>query len=248
MIRVGRTVYDKKGKRTDPSFEGFTNIVVLMKSHSKWGPLSPYYLKNEKGVIMENYWQFSKIYDKIPDTTQYFSRYNNKITWTHGEECHVKDGKLTQEYYNWRKKGMKCKYAIRYPVGYKYRTKCLYALANKSDGTIDESDKLDYIQSRKKIYVPEYCRLVKSEKRFKELKTRLAAGENLLIIEVDGPHQESLDYYKTKYSVSNNFIQNNTMLINKNNIKIMLNDPKHPFGHGYCLAMALLDKAVTWNK
>ena len=27
----------------------------------------------------------------------------------------------------------------------------------------------------------------------------------------------------------------------------MLNDPKHPFGHGYCLAMVLLNKEVEWN-
>lgn len=36
------------------------------------------------------------------------------------------------------------------------------------------------------------------------------------------------------------------MLITKENISIMLNDTKHPFGHGYCLAMALLDKDIEW--
>ena len=80
------------------------------------------------------------------------------------------------------------------------------------------------------------------------LKNRLINGENLLIIEVDGPHQESLDYYKEKYEVGDDFIQKNTMLANDENINIMLNDTKHPFGHGYCLAMTLLDKDIEWNK
>ena len=30
------------------------------------------------------------------------------------------------------------------------------------------------------------------------------------------------------------------MLITPENLNIMLNDPKHPYGHGYCLAKALL--------
>jgi len=54
MIRVGRTIYNKSGKRFDPSFDGFTSIVVLMKSHSEWGILGPYHLKDENDRIMEN--------------------------------------------------------------------------------------------------------------------------------------------------------------------------------------------------
>jgi hypothetical protein len=119
---------------------------------------------------------------------------------------------------------------------------------DKPDGTIDEDNKLDYVESRKKIYVKEYCRLVKKHPKFKELKKRLEKGENLLITEVDGPHQESLDYYKEKYGVDDNFIQDDTIIVSENNINIMLNDPKHPFGHGYCLAMALLEKDEEWNK
>ena len=37
------------------------------------------------------------------------------------------------------------------------------------------------------------------------------------------------------------------LLINQNNMRVMLNDAKHPFGHGYCLAMALLGKVEEWN-
>ena len=129
--------------------------------------------------------------------------------------------------------------AIRYPVGYHYRHKCLFALADDNVGEIDFTP-LNYIEARKKIYYPLYTRLVRKENQFKELKGRLDQGENLLIVEVDGPHQESLDYYKDKYMVDDNFIEKKTLLANRDNLSIMLNDPKHPFGHGYCLAAALL--------
>ena len=65
-------------------------------------------------------------------------------------------------------------------------------------------------------------------------------GENLLIIEVDGPHSEAINYYQQKYNVKGDFIEQNTMLATPENLEIMLNDPKYPYGHGYCLANILL--------
>lgn len=242
MLRVGRCVYKGvKTPRSDPSYEGFTPIIVLMKGHSKYGELGPYDLVDEKGRIHENIWQFSKVYEKIPKSKQKFSRTTKTIVWDHPAETHIKDGELTDEYYKWRKKGMYNKYAVRYPVGFYHRHKCLYALADGADGKVDVDNQLGYIESRKEIYVKEYCRLVKKEPKFKELKARLEKGDNLLIFEVDGPHQESLQFYKNKYKVDDDFIENGTMVANKDNLKIMLNDTKHPFGHGYCLAMAILD-------
>lgn len=47
---------------------------------------------------------------------------------------------------------------------------------------------------------------------------------------MDGPHEEDLQYYK-----------NNTILATKDNLTIILNDSKCPFGHGYCLASILLN-------
>ena len=81
---------------------------------------------------------------------------------------------------------------------------------------------------------------------------------------MDGPCQSSLDYYKEKYDVDDNFIVDHTMEVTDKNIDIMLNDRKHPFGplrgegsprgyprrlgrrvgHGYCLAMALLNMEI----
>jgi hypothetical protein len=213
----------------------------MTKSYKDWYELSPYSLKNKKGQIMENIWQFSKVYETVPAYTAYYSRYNKKVIWEHGAETHVKSDKLTNDYWKWRQKGMDNKYAVRYPVGFYHRHKCIYAIKENKKKYSSKSKKLDYVESRKAIYVPLYMKLVREEKKFDKLKKMLENGENLLIIEVDGPHEESLKYYKDKYSVSSKFIENSTIVVNKDNMKIMLNDRKHAFGHGYCLAMAVLD-------
>lgn len=245
-MRVGRRVYNNKiGTYVDPSYPGFTKILVLTKS-TEYGSLGPYVLTDEKDRIMENVWQFQKLYKTVPAACEKLSRYDKTIIWQHPEETHIdKNKNITEKYWKWREKGMNNKYYVRYPVGFNNMSKCVCAIKEFDDGTFSEP--LDYIQARKHIYVPLYCRLVKKQKQFKELQNRLKNGEKLLIIEVDGPHQESLDYYKEKYHVADNFITNYTIEVTKENMEIMLNDPKHPFGHGYCLAMALLNKDDEWT-
>ena len=44
----------------------------------------------------------------------------------------------------------------------------------------------------------------------------------------------------SEYGVSEDFIVNDTVVANVENMKLLLNDTKANFGHGYCLAMALL--------
>ncbi len=245
MLRVGRRAYTTNGNYTEPNYTGFTQILVLTKS-TEYGSLGPYELKDERGYIMENVWQGEKVYKDVPAVKLKYSRYSDIITWNYPKTKFMDvEGNLLDTYWTWRRKIMENQYYLRYPAGFYNMKNCLYAIHEYEDGKM--SDKLDYITSRKVTYGPLYCRLVKKEKQFKELKQRLEGGENLLIIEVDGPHQESLDYYKEKYGVEDDFIENSTVLINEKHIQIMLNDPKHAFGHGYCLATSLLDKDNDWN-
>ena len=238
QIRIGRCIYSKGGQRTNPSYPGFTNIVVLSKS-TEYGSLSPFLLKDEKGRLLENVYQFQKVYEKVPATTQRYSRWDPTVIWSNPAETHAifSNGiwNLLPAYFEWRQRGMNNPYPIRYPVGYYHRHKCLFAL---KEGSLTQ---LDYIQSRIEIYMPLYMNSVKKEPQFAELKQRLQSGENLLIIDVDGPHQESLSYYQEKCGVSTDFIDQNSIVCTKENMAIMLNDPKHPFRHGYCLGVALLN-------
>jgi hypothetical protein len=232
MIRVGRRLNNQ-----NPSLKGYKEIYSLTKC-TPYGDISPYELKTEDGVIIENIWQFSKVYETVPKVREVYSRWDNTVIWEHGEEKHVsEDGALTDKYWEWREKGFKCSYAIRYPVGFRHRSRCLYSLIKDENILIE----LDYINARKYIYVPEYIKALKAHPTFLKLRKMHESGINLIITEIDGPHQESLDYYMTTYGVKEDFITDNTMLATKDNLDIMLNDPKHPFGHGYCIALALLN-------
>lgn len=255
-IRVGRCIYDN-GRRIDPEYPGYTPILCLTKS-TPYGDLGPYVLKTSEGQIMENIWQFSKIYDNIPRSIQRYSRYDNRIIWNWPDDrfTTMMEGSkyITPNYWTWRNAGMNANMPIRYPVGFNQeaRSSCIGALnlpanwSTDSNTDIESFNVLDYIESRKQIYLPLYCSLVKSRPKFKKLKRRLEQGENLLIIEVDVAYQNSLPYYQETYGVGEDFIVNNTMEVNEESIRIMLNDPRHPFGHGYCLSMALLDKDIEW--
>jgi hypothetical protein len=249
QIRVGRRVYNNSGSFTDPSFEGFENIFCLTKS-SEYGSLSPYLLKNNHGHIMENIWQFAKIYQKVPESKQKYSRYDSTVIWDHKEEIHAINTNNTfiptLAYKKWRQKGMECKYPIRYPVGFNNRNLCIGSIKSSEYNKciFDENyvpKLLTYIEARKEIYLKTFLKLVKKENDYTKLINKLKNGKNLLIIEVDGPHGEDLEYYKTKYEVGDDFITNNTILVTSKNIDIMLNDRKHPFGHGYCLGIALIN-------
>ncbi len=245
MIRVGRCIYDRRGGRDDPYYPNFRTIVVLTKGTNRWGALGPYELKDERGRIMENVWQFSKTYPRVDATTQRKSRYENIIIWKHPSETHLADptkaatpDNLTPEYWGWRQKGLGAPYAIRYPPGYGKMANCVGLLAETGAGIALEGP-LDYIESRKKLYVPLYTRLVRQCPLFAELRRMLERGQNILIAEVDGPHQESLAHYMQTYGANADFIASHSVAASPKNLKILLEDPLHPFGHGYCLAAAL---------
>lgn len=234
-IKVGTITYSHNQK-IFPKVQGYTNIIVLTPS-TEYGSLGPYVLRDESGILIENLWQFSKVYERIPQTTQTYSRWDKRVVWDHPSEKHTDtNGSPNKKYWEWRKKGFECNDPIRYPVGKTARKTCLYSIPEN-----DKTKRLNYIEARKEIYCKSYILSVKKEKQFHELKQRLDGGENFLIIEVDGPQQESLEYYKKKYGVPNDFIVDDTIDITKENLDIMLNDSRHSFGHGYCLAAALLN-------
>jgi hypothetical protein len=204
---------------------------------------------------MENIWQFSKIWPNLPAAKERYSRYDQKIIWEWPAQQHLDFNTSTvlPQYFEWRQRGMHNQYPVRYPAGFRHKRDTYCSFAENPDGTINPTP-LDYIEARKKIYLPVFCRLVKQVPDFYKLQQRLLSGENLLIIEVDGPKIESLDYYRetyhgkpsrffpnTTYNIDNNFIENHTIEVTPDNMDIMLHDRKHSFGHGYCLGLALLN-------
>jgi len=238
-LRVGRSKFIE-GRTIMPSFPNFKMIYVLTKKSSPYGELGPYELKNEQGQIIENVWQFSKVYENVPQVSIPYSSGNKKIVWEWPKECHLdQQGILTNEYWNWRLTGKNNSEPVRNPVGWTHYKACLFSV-EKDEPISSTNPRLSYIEARKRIYFPLYMQAVVKEPKYLSLKQMLNNGENLLITEVDGPHQESLEYYKEKYNIKDDFIVDESIEVNEANMAILLNDPKHPFGHGYCLAWTLL--------
>lgn len=250
VVRVGRCVYDRSGKRTDPSLPNFESIVVLTKS-SAYGSLGPYELRESDGTIMENRWQSSKLYPDVPASRQTYSRYDQTVIWNHPAETHavwkddpnggIGEWQILPAYLKWRKKLQTNKYAVRYPVGYDHRSKCICVMAEDDDGKIIP-EPLGVVEGRKQVYVKWYKKLAREKPQFKELQKKVAAGHNLLLIEVDLPRYEALDYYREKYGVAEDLIcPQSTMLATQANLDLMLNDTKYSYGHGMCLARMLIE-------
>ena len=120
-----------------------------------------------------------------------------------------------------------------------HRRNCLFALKDEN------GDPMGLSQARKEIYYETYSRLAKEQPLYRKLEDYLDDGKNLLILEVDGPQEQSLNYYKKKYNVSDDWITNRSIDINEENMNILINDDHHSFGHGFCLASSLLGIEFT---
>lgn len=89
----------------------------------------------------------------------------------------------------------------------------------------DYNENMDYITSRKKVYVPEYYNLIKNNKVLLYWKKLFNEGKNLTVYDFDGPrgiNNEPLCIELTK-----------ELLIEK------INYEKTPFGHGYIVAATI---------
>ena len=85
--------------------------------------------------------------------------------------------------------------------------------------------KLDYINSRKKIYVPEYYELIKNKALVEYWKKMLNDGNNLVIYDFDGPRTEAGEVTCLELTEA--------LLIEK------INYSNQPFGHGYVVAACI---------
>lgn len=91
----------------------------------------------------------------------------------------------------------------------------------------DIEGKLDYITSRKKVYVPEYYQLVKDRDMVTFWKNKHQNNEDIIIYDLDGPRDNNNEPICLK--------------LTKDLLKNKINDDNHPFGHGYIVGSIILD-------
>lgn len=84
-----------------------------------------------------------------------------------------------------------------------------------------EGELLGYVESRKRLFVPKYAELVIKSGVFAWLKERVDRGENLLLLDGDGP---SLTDHPQG------------VVITQETLDLALNDTNRIFGHAYVIA------------
>ena len=229
--------------------DNFEIINVLKWNNSKWKNLCPYLLKtdgneicfNTGGILFENFYQGCKVYDIFYENEVYPSRYHMndlKYLWwkfepfdSMGDVIFQNDIINYELYFRWRNSLWECKNPIRYPNKISRRKNTQFALC--IDKNFDET-RLDYISTRKNIYVKEYIRLIKKLPEYKKLLDKLKNGKNIMICEIDVPAKNKRGEY------GNNCDENNICHMSIEKLELLLNDTNEAFGHGLCLAYSLL--------
>lgn len=95
----------------------------------------------------------------------------------------------------------------------------LYAIFDGND------DKMDYVTSRKNVYVPEYYNLIKDKELIEYWKKSLNEGNNLVIYDFDGPRTKEGGIL--------------CLELTKELLTEKINDIQFPFGHGYIVASCI---------
>ncbi len=85
---------------------------------------------------------------------------------------------------------------------------------------------LDYVQSRKRVYVPEYKELIKDRPELAELRKQVQDGKNITVYDFDGPR--AADDNKPQCAE-----------VTPELLAEKLGDTRHPFGHGYIVAASI---------
>ncbi|MCR4660713.1 MAG: hypothetical protein K5765_01775 [Clostridia bacterium] len=182
--------------------------------------LSPLYIGpvvSSDGIVattFENLWQYGKVYPRIYDA-------NKKIVAGIDAE-----GNPTPNFWDWRRRFYETKHVKgdrhpAFPASVRHRD-CRYTVYfEKDENGVQQLKKLGYVESRKKIYIPEYAKLVVGTNTFKRLKKMVEEGTKLALCDFD-----AWNYYGP------NLDQNVT-------IKDVVNNPAYKVGHGYVLKMLL---------
>lgn len=117
------------------------------------------------------------------------------------------DGTVGERYFRWAQKGWNDLRAHRRPMG-----RGVKPLFSYWDG-----EKLDYIQARRRIYIPLYAKAVQKTSAFQKLKRMYEADDDLVLWDLDGYDHRALGLSYDQ----------------------VINDPNRTMGHAFVIGMLL---------
>lgn len=196
--------------------------------------LSPFYIgpvRSSDGVdanIFEIFWQCGKVYP-----------------------CHDDNGKPNQKFFDWRNEFYskeECnKDLMRHActsLGYKNKDALYFAYYNSEK---NDWEPLNYVQARKKVYFPEYIKLISETDSFKWIKSLVDVGKKIALVDFDAFNVYSKKAKSKMYESYLNKCKRDKVTPSLNeedfqkieNIKDLVSCPFLPVGHGVAIKALL---------
>ena len=206
----------------------------FMAKHPAFAQLSPFYagpVTSSDGVraeIFEIFWQCGKVYP-----------------------CHDDNGKPNDAYFEWRNyfySQTECtKDLMRHTcksIGYEHKDARYFAYFDKKQG---DYIPLGYVDARKKVYFPEYAKLIHNAVAFKYLKSLVDSGEKIALVDFDACNYNEQCAMQKEYTAYINKCKKNKVsptltvddFLRIKSLKDLINAPFMKVGHG-CVIKALL--------
>ena len=129
-------------------------------------------------------------------------------------------------------------------IGYEHRDARYFAHFDKEK---DEYVPLGYVEARKRVYFPEYAKLVYNTESFKYLKSLVDSGKKIALVDFDACNYNEKCAMKKEYTAYVNKCKKDKIeptlteddFLNVNSLKKLINAPFMKVGHG-CVIKALL--------
>lgn len=215
-LRIGSSHKPRTAQR-DAKYDGFKNINVTSVVKSPFSPLkgetNPVWtFEGLKFENFENFWQAHKVFSELGHIDKDGNVTDKFMKW-------LKDWSMEKEGYRIIKFDTKTK-----DKSVKSSSKSVRQMGYKPVGAYHDDRIVSYVESRD-YYLREYIKVIKERKYFKDLLESVEKGQNIMILDLDGP---PLDKYP------------NGRQVNWDMLEEAMNDPTHPFGHGYVICCLIL--------
>lgn len=207
----------------------------FMKQHPTFATdFSPFYVgpvTSSDGVraeIFEIFWQCGKVYP-----------------------CHDASGHPNADYFAWRNyfyaQTACTKSLMRHTcesLGYEHTDARYFAYFDRATGTYLP---LDYVEARKKVYFPEYAKLIYNTESFRYLKSLVDSGKKIALVDFDACNYNEPCAMQKEHAAYLNRCKKNQVsptlteddFLGIKSLKDLINAPFMKVGHG-CVIKALL--------
>ena len=236
---TNKVYLNQLGEGVDPNDVIFIDATSRNRDFDFIKEISPFYVgpvvasDGKVSKTLENFWQFGKVYEGKTIFHHYISRRQKEdLEFV----CSDEEGNPTEDWFKVRDYGFNIDHGYRHP----FSGKPLYQYYVE-DGKVV---RLGYIESRKKVYIKEYAKLVYNSSSFKRIKKLLDEGKTIALVDFDAYNYYDHDVMVKRYEADkkrfgSSFSYSLNDYLNIKTMKDVVNFPGLLMGHGFVLKLLL---------